>query len=297
MILQEKHILKLLTKPKRLSDLEAGTFSTIQSRKAFKKALKNDLVRLNGSTAQTANYVQGGELIEIYINKTKTNKSNITIDLDIIFEDEFLAVINKPAGIEVSGNKRYTITNALTNTLKCSNKDDALANPLPAHRLDYPTNGCLLIGKTTKALTALNKLFEQQQIKKTYLAITIHPQEQKGKIEAPIDGKASISTYQTLTTIPSTKYGALNLVALNPKTGRRHQLRKHLVSIGNPIFGEKLYGKPEQQGSGNGLYLQAYKLEFTHPITTEKLVITSPVIKKFKKIFDTVENKASEAIL
>ena len=289
MVLQEKHILKSIDTPTRLSDLPVGTFVTIQSRKAFKKALKNGLVKLNGEPAKTSNFVSGGELIEIFTDELISKKPKISIPFEILFEDEYIAVINKPAGIEVSGNKKYTITNALSSALKPSNLVDALIRPLPAHRLDYPTSGCLVIGKTTKALIALNQQFEQQQIDKTYLAVTVNSQKNQGVIEEPIDEKPSTSSYHVLNTIASQKYGSLNLVALKPLTGRRHQLRKHLAFIGNTIFGEKEYGDPTNQGHGNGLYLQAYKLDFTHPITSEKLIIKSPVSKKFKNLFIDIE--------
>lgn len=285
MVLQEKHILKTLTSPTRLSDLPAGTFVTINSRKAFKKFLKNGLVKLNGELAQTANFVAGGECIEIFCDNSLSKKPTVSIPLEILFEDDYLAIINKPAGIEVSGNKKFTISNALSNVLKPSLQENALARPLPAHRLDYPTSGCLLIGKTTQVITALHQLFEHQKIEKTYLAVTINTQKNKGEIDEPIDGKLSQSNYQVLKTIPSSKYEALNLVALHPKTGRRHQLRKHLAYIGNSIFGEKEYGDPAKQGHGNGLYLQAYKLKFNHPVTKEELIIKAPVAKKFKQLF------------
>ncbi|GER60271.1 pseudouridine synthase [Patiriisocius marinus] len=294
MVLQEKHILKSFDTPTRLSDLPVGTFVTIQSRKAFKKALKKALVKLNGEPAQTSNFVLGGELIEIFTDESIKKKPKISIPFEILFEDEYIAIINKPAGVEVSGNKKYTITNALSSALKSSNQVDALIRPLPAHRLDYPTSGCLIIGKTSKALTVLNQQFEHQQVDKTYIAVTVNSQTTQGIIKEPIDKKPSTSSYQVLKTIASQKYGALNLVALKPHTGRRHQLRKHLAYIGNPIFGEKEYGNPSNQGHGNGLYLQAYKLEFNHPITNELVLITSPVSKKFKNLFVDIQQTLLE---
>lgn len=290
MVLQEKLKLKPLSERTRLSDIPAGTFTTVISRKAFKKALKNELVTLNGATAKTSDFVSGGEIIEIFSNESASKKPAIIIPLKVIFEDNYLAVIDKPAGIEVSGNKKYTIANALLNVLQPSLEKDALLRPLPAHRLDYPTSGCLLIGKTSNTITALHQLFEYKKIEKTYLAVTIYKQKPEGEINEPVDDKESLSIFKVLKTIPSSKYGALNLVKLQPKTGRRHQLRKHLALTGNPIFGEKKYGNPENQGHGNGLYLQAHQLKFTHPVTGEIILAKSPVAKKFSRLFGDIQN-------
>lgn len=208
--------------------------------------------------------------------------------MEVLYEDPYLAIINKPAGVEVSGNKKYTIENALPTLLTKSNEIDALPYPLPAHRLDYPTSGCLVIGKTTKTLIALNTLFEHKEITKKYLAITLGKQVAKGNITIPVDGKPASSYFKVLHSISSKKYHVLNLVSLQPSTGRRHQLRKHLAALGNPIFGEKHYGNLAEQGKGSGLYLQATSVSFKHPITKVELTITAPIHKKFTTIFPSV---------
>ena len=151
-----------------------------------------------------------------------------------------MAAIHKPAGILVSGNSFKTIAAALPQNLNPSSLLDA-ALPQPAHRLDYATTGVLLVGKTNTSIRALNKLFEDKAIHKTYYAVTIGAMPTKGEITSPIDGKASNSKYSVKKTVPSERFGQLNLVKLEPKTGRRHQLRKHLLHIGNPILGDATY--------------------------------------------------------
>ena len=271
----------------RLSDISAGTFVTLTSRKAFKKAIKSGRILLNSKKAFTADYVKNGDIISIVKDDSVSKKPEISIAIDILYEDDYLAIINKPAGVEVSGNKKYTIENALPTLLKKSTQKDALERPLPAHRLDYPTSGCLLIGKTSETLKALHLLFEDRKVDKKYLAVTIGKQISEGKIEEPIDEKPSLSSFKVLQTIASTKYLALNLLELNPHTGRRHQLRKHMLHIGNPIFGEKTYGDIDNQGKGNGLYLQAFSIAFKHPSTQEQLFIKAPVAKKISTLFPT----------
>lgn len=273
----------------RLSDISAGTFNTITSRKAFKKAIKAGLIKLNSTQGYTADYISPGDIIHIYKDEFTSKKPSIHIPLNILYEDDYLAIIHKPAGVEVSGNKKYTIENALPILLKVSTQADGLQRPLPAHRLDYPTSGCLLIGKTSETLQALHRMFEQRIISKKYLAVTIGHHISKRKISEPIDGKASESNYTIIETIVSEKYDALNFVVLEPVTGRRHQLRKHLSAIGNPILGDKKYGIAGKVSKGNGLYLHATTLQFKHPRTGKPILCYCPPPKKFSQLFKLKE--------
>ena len=193
-------------------------------------------------------------------------------------------MIHKPAGILVSGNSFKTVVNALDQNIKRSNLPDA-TTPQPVHRLDYATTGILLVGKTSSSIRALNKMFEDKKVMKTYYAITIGEMDYRGKITSKIDGKKSKSNYTLYESVPSKKFGKLNLIQLKPQTGRRHQLRKHLSKIGNPIFGDKEYGNENSILKGKGLYLHAYSLKFIHPFTNEKIHLKDELPEKFKKIF------------
>ena len=239
---------------------------------------------LNGERAYTADHVEGGELIELFKDPTM-GKPLIELNIAGLFEDDHLAVVYKPAGLLVSGNKRWTLENALSQNLKNSNQPDCLTRPEPIHRLDYPTSGALLIGKTGTTVTALNKLFESRNIQKTYIAITQGRMDRKGVIESPIDDKPARTSFEVLQTEPSPKYEALNLVKLLPTTGRRHQLRKHMASLGHPILGDREYGTEGLILKGKGLYLHALQLEFIHPITKRGISTEAPLPKKFLKIF------------
>jgi 23S rRNA pseudouridine1911/1915/1917 synthase len=269
----------------RLSDYAVGIFNSISTRKGIKKAILRGLVTINGKQGFTADFISGGELIELFKASELTNKPTIEIPLTVIYEDDYLAIVNKPPGILVSGNKKWTIENALPPHLKKSSQQDFLQRPEPIHRLDYPTSGALLIGKTVSSVVALNKLFENRQIEKTYLAVSIGEMDKEGIINLPIDKKTSRSFYTVLDTVYSPKYGYFNLVKLKPETGRRHQLRKHLAAIGNPILGDLLYCKEDLLLKGKGLYLHAASLKFIHPFTNEQLIINAPVPKKFGKLF------------
>lgn len=292
MKLIETYIVSALKQPCRLSDVPAGSFHTLHSRKAFKKAIKDGLVKRNNSLAYTGDFISENDVISIYKDESVSKKPTIHLPVEILFEDDYLAIINKPAGIEVSGNKKYTLENALPLALKKSTQPDALERPLPAHRLDYPTSGCLLIGKTSETLRALHLLFKEKEIVKKYLAVTIGDQISEGKINEPVDTKPSYSSFKVLKTIASKKYGALNLVELIPHTGRRHQLRKHLTFIGNPILGDKIYFIEGKISKGNGLYLHAIGVRFKHPYHKKVVQYYGKPPKKFSQLFtlQSIEN-------
>lgn len=201
-----------------------------------------------------------------------------------MYEDDYLAVVHKPAGILVSGNSFKTVANALGQNIKRSHLPDA-TRPQPVHRLDYATTGILLVGKTSSSIRTLNKMFEDKKVKKTYFAITIGEMNSKGEIISEVDGKTSQSNYTLYESVPSERFGKLNLVKLDPKTGRRHQLRKHLSSIGNPILGDKEYGIENFILNGKGLFLHAYSLKFIHPSTNKEIHIKDDLPLRFKKIF------------
>lgn len=286
MQLTETHIAVALEKPIRLQEYAVGIFKTIPTKSGIKKVIKKQLVFVNGNLASTALYINGGETIELFSIENETEFKRLQLSLEVLYEDDYLAIIYKPAGILVSGNKFVTIANALTQNLQKSNQIDAV-KPQPIHRLDYPTSGVLLIGKTSNAITTLSHLFENKEIQKTYYAICIGKIANSGIINKPIEDKESETIFEVVETVDSNRFEFLNLVKLTPKTGRKHQLRIHLSSIGNQILGDKEYGNKELILKGNGLYLHASTLEFMHPFTKEYISITKEFPKKFRKIFST----------
>jgi len=279
----EKHHVPYLSKQERLSDYSVGIFQSIRSRKGIKKAIKKGWITINGNKGSSGDFVRGGE--ELILTIEEVVKPVLELKLEVLYEDDLLAIINKPAGITVSGNKSRTIQNALSYNLKISKHPDAIARPEPIHRLDYPTSGLLLIGKTRSAVNALNQSFASRSVQKTYHAISIGVIPEAGVIEAPIDNKLSKTSYQIIESISSDRFVRLNLVEINLHTGRRHQIRKHLFSIDSPILGDPLYFNDGLLLKGKGLYLHASRLSFNHPITKKIINIESDLPKKFRKIF------------
>ncbi|WP_397362413.1 RluA family pseudouridine synthase [Olleya sp. R77988] len=259
-------------------------FTAAFTKSALKKALKKQFITVNDVVATSATYIYGGEHIQLTIKENTTPKRTLIFKLKVLFEDDYLAVIHKPAGILVSGNCFKTVAAALIQNLQKSTLSDR-CTPQPIHRLDYATTGILLVGKTSSSIRALNQVFKDRAITKTYYAVTIGNMETNGNITTMIDGKPSHSKYTLCQSVASKRFGTLNLVQLNPLTGRRHQLRKHLSSIGNPILGDKDYGVEPLILNGKGMYLHAFSLQFTHPFTKEALYIIDDLPKRFKKMF------------
>ena len=268
----------------RLQEYGVGIFKVVATKSALKKALKKKQITVNGVLGSTATWISGSEIIVLTLPEPEPKQKKLQFPLRVIYEDQYLAVIHKPAGILVSGNGFKTIANALLQNLEYSTLEDK-CKPQPVHRLDFATTGALLVGKTKTSIRLLNKLFENKEVAKTYYAVTIGKMPSKGEINSPIDGKPASSLFNVCDTVASPRFDQLNLVELKPLTGRRHQLRKHLLSMGNPILGDRDYTPQELLLKGKGMYLHAYSLSFQHPFTQHQLSIQDELPERFTKLF------------
>ncbi|MDT0294578.1 RluA family pseudouridine synthase [Mesonia ostreae] len=276
----EKHIVPAIYEKLRLQEYASQVFELLNSRSAVKKALNKERILLNGKIASTADWIQQGQILEL-LEETVKPKKIFQLSFPVVFEDDFLAVIDKPSGYPTNGNYFKTIENALPFNLFASAEKDALAYPLPVHRLDNPTSGLLLIAKTKSAQAQLSLAFERKEINKTYLAIVegkFSNEEQVMKDE--LDGKAS-ETIAKAIQFYQKDGNDFSLVELNPLTGRTHQLRKHLSMHGFPIIGDQTYGA--KFFLQKAIHLTAYKLLFTHPITADIHALESKLPKRFLK--------------
>ena len=285
LVILKTHIVPEGIQDIRLYDYAQQIFPTIPSRKGVKKAIARKEIIIDGEKTTTGWWVKAGQKIEL-LESTINPPKEYQFNLEVVFEDEYFAVINKPAGIPVSGNQFRTIQNALIGNIKLSTKDDALRWPKPVHRLDSPTSGLLLIAKTAGALVKLGQQFENKEIQKKYGAIVIGKTPENGTIDFEIEGLKSLTEYKTVTTIPSLRNENVSLVELFPKTGRTHQIRIHLSELGFPIMGDKLYGIEGAVLQGKGLFLSAIELQFNHPITNEDLTVRTELPYKFSALLE-----------
>ena len=290
MVVLKTHIVPAGVEAIRLYDYAQQIFTTIPSRNGIKKAISRGEIIVDGEESGTGLWLKPGqkiELLESSINPPKEYR----LDLEVVFEDEYFAVINKPAGIPVSGNQYRTIQNALIGNVRLSTEEDALRWPKPVHRLDAPTCGLLLVAKTATALMKLGQMFESKGIQKHYCAIVMGKIPDSGVIDFKIDDAASTTEYKLISTCPSLKNGHLSLVQLYPKTGRTHQLRIHLSQLGYPILGDKIYGTEGEVLKGKGLFLCAKELNFIHPITNKQLTIEIELPHKFDSLLEREDRR------
>lgn len=285
MLVKETHTVPAGVSGIRFSDYARSAFPLIPSRKGIAKAIKRGEFSIDGAPAGSGDWVQAGQTIE-RLDRQQHPPKTYRLPLEVVFEDGYLAVINKPAGIEVSGNKFKTVENALAGSLSPSTLPDALEWPQPVHRLDYSTSGLLLIAKTAGAQVFLGQQFEARAIHKRYCAVLMGELLSPGQADGPINGQPAQSGYAPVQTVPSLRSGQLTLVDLFPVTGRTHQLRIHMAAMGHPVVGDRKYGPDGNVLQGKGLFLAAVELRFPHPADRREINISIDPPPKFRSLLE-----------
>jgi RluA family pseudouridine synthase len=280
MIRVEEHVVTDSTAGQKLMDFLAGHFPMLPSRSAAKKAIKRGEVLLDGNQCQPHFHLQPGQVVTL-VDLEKSLPKPYELPLEVVYEDEYLAIINKPPGLPVSGNRYKTVVNALGYNLQPSKEADALKWARPVHRLDIPTQGLLMVAKTALTLMKLGKLLQDRKISKRYRAIVAGQVEPFGIIDETIDGLEAITRYQLVSCHRSVKTGFLSLLDLWPLTGRKHQLRIHLSGTGHPILGDSLHTADYPVLKGKGLFLCAVELKFDHPEGNREVHVTIDQPEKF----------------
>ena len=280
MKIKEIHIVPQLSEEIRLQEYAASIFTSITTRSAVKKAIKKHRILINDEIGQTGDWILEGQKIELL--QLENQQKVFELKLEVVYEDDHIAVINKPAGYPTSGNYFKTIKNALPFNLKSSKETDRLETPQPAHRLDNPTSGILLCAKTNKALIELNRQFQEKEIQKTYSAIVEgHFPEEQQIYNDQIEEKSATTSVKLLKKIIF-KNTNLSLVEASPLTGRTHQIRIHLAKNGFPILGENLYGSPTLLLK-KGLFLTSTAVHFKHPENSRMQHFKLNLPRKFER--------------
>lgn len=278
----EIHKVPRLDERIRFSDYAVDIFKALPTKSGIKKALKRGEIKINDKLASSGDWLIGGE--ELVLNK-EVKYALYKLSYDVEYEDDHLAVINKPAGIPVHSHAHRNIQNSLPHNLKPSSILHAMQMPRPVHRLDYETSGLLIVAKTYDAMISLGDALANRKIEKTYTAVAIGVINKESPIKGPIDNKSSYTKFKIIDSITSEKYDKLNLLDIALKTGRKNQIRRHFHSIGNPILGDKKYYLDNKISYGNGLYLTASALSFLHPITQDRLELKIKLSNKFTRLF------------
>jgi len=290
-IIIDKHIVHNLAVKIRFVDYCIAIFPQLMSKNAVKKAIKREELYINNEIATSGHWMVEEEEILLVDTERKLPKP-FPLEIPIVYEDEFLLIVNKPSGISVSGNQHRTLENALVGEIELSKEKDANKWAKPVHRLDHATSGLVLLSKTATTHRRLAKMFENKQIEKEYYAIiTGRLEEDSGQIDSPINEQSALTKFNQLETVPSLRSEQLTLVQLFPQTGRTHQLRIHCAENKCPIVGDVLYGEEKNILLHKGLFLASTKLEFTHPITGGGLTISIEIPQKFHALLEREERR------
>ena len=269
------------------------------SRSKIQKLIKNNSILVNDKNTKSSYLVKTGDIITI--TDVKEESSNIEpedIKLDIVYEDEYLLVVNKPSGMVVHpgcGNRKHTLVNALMHHSKLSNLDNI--RPGIVHRIDAYTSGLLMVAKDDKTHRELALELKSNKAKRKYLAL-VHGVivEDTATIDAPIGRDTKNRKKMCVTPINSKdaithikvleRYIDTTFIECTLETGRTHQIRVHLSYINHPIVNDSVYGYKKQINPTFGQMLHAYTLGFIHPVTHEYLEFKAEPPKEFMEILN-----------
>ena len=270
------------------------SLNTTYSRELITKMINDGYVLVNDNSTKQSYKVHEGDLI--YIDDTykiDTEINPVKMDLDIVYEDEYLMVINKPSGLTVhpgNGNFNNTLVNGLMYyTTNLSSAGDT-TRPGIVHRLDKDTSGLMLVAKTNEAHAILADDFKNKRVYREYYALLVGTfPSTTAHIDAPIgrsktnynkmEVRAGGKEARTNITV-ITRYHDYTLVSVVLETGRTHQIRVHTSYVGYPVFNDPVYGREVIPGFGQ--FLHSKKIRFTHPILKTTLEFDSELPKTFR---------------
>ncbi len=304
------------------------------SRARVQQLIAKGEVLVNAAAAKASLKLRSGDQITVtgppHAAPLRANPEDIA--LDIVYEDDDLAIVNKPAGMMVHAGagatdderNRGTLVNALLHHFGTLSAVGGELRPGIVHRLDRATSGLMVVAKNDEAHRHLAKQFSGREVHKTYIAL-VHgwPEKDRGTIQSAISrhsqrrtrmttkgfgGRAAVTHYSVLRKLDA-PYGKFALVELKIETGRTHQIRVHMSSLGHPVVGDALYGAPGELRSQSNKkrsagmpatiplqrnFLHSATLELTHPRTKQLLKFSRPLPAELESLLDSLENARQE---
>jgi 23S rRNA pseudouridine1911/1915/1917 synthase len=323
-----------------VADPAAARFTPLVSRSRIQLLIDQGDVLVNGRAEKASSKLRGGETIRITGEPHPAPLKAIPEDipLDVVYEDSDLAVINKAAGMMVHAGSGQTedvrnhgtLVNALLHRFSKLSTTGGELRPGIVHRLDKDTSGLIIVAKNDRAHAALGEMFSSRQVRKTYLALVQDALDrEKGTINAAIardpmrrtrmttkpadNARTAVSHWEVVRRL-NTRFGKFTLVRIRIETGRTHQIRVHMASIGHPVVGDTLYGgagqltdqiaaqaatsraarrnkAPERLVLGRN-FLHAAHLEFSHPRTHKLISLEAPLPPELESYLKKLEAPA-----
>ncbi|MBO4898016.1 MAG: RluA family pseudouridine synthase [Clostridia bacterium] len=289
------------------ADLGVAEYFGDLSRSYVKKLLEGGAVSVNGKAAKPNTKLKAGDIVEIELPEPETLEAKPQdIPLDIVYEDDFLLVINKPADMVVhpaAGNYENTLVNALL--YHCGDNlstINGVIRPGIVHRLDKDTTGLLVVAKGDRAHVSLSEQLKTRELKRHYFAL-VHSniKEDEGTIDKRLNrssqdrkkiavvkegGREAKTHYKVLE-----RFGKYTFVECVLDTGRTHQIRVHMKSIGHPVVGDKTYGVKGEEFNLPGQLLHAGKIGFIHPESGEYMEFSAPLPETFERILSVLRQR------
>ncbi len=304
---------------KRLDQFLTGRLDAV-SRARVQEMIAEGKVLVNDAPAKASLKLRGGERISVLGEAQRAPLKAIAekIPLDIVYEDDDLAVINKPAGMMVhagagatdDARNRGTPVNALLHHLRSLSGVGGELRPGIVHRLDKETSGLIVVAKNDAAHRKLSAQFAAREVKKKYVAL-VHGWVKKdsGTLAQSISrdpvrrmkmttrlagGRTAVTHYRVVRRL-DTKYGKFTLLDVKIDTGRTHQIRVHLSAMGHPVVGDTTYGAPRQARGKNAVislsrnFLHAAELEFKHPRNGDVIALKSELPELLREFLGRIE--------
>ncbi|MFI5103504.1 MAG: RluA family pseudouridine synthase [Terriglobales bacterium] len=296
------------------------------SRVRIQQLIEQDKVTVNSAKPKPSLRLRGGEEIIIsgQVELPPLKAFPEDIPLDVVYEDDYLAVINKPAGMTVhagsgknEAGSKGTLVNALLHRFGSLSQAGGELRPGIVHRLDKDTSGLIVVAKTDVAHRKLAQQFSRREVKKTYVTL-VHGwmTHKQGTINSPIrrdvirrqrmttrpgagqaPGRAAVTHWKVLQQIEG-KCGKFSLLEVKIETGRTHQIRVHLASLGHPVVGDTLYGAPRlvpgyggtgsKAASMGRTFLHSSAIQFKHPMTSAPLSLEQPLPAELKAVLSGI---------
>ena len=270
------------------------------SRSTIQQLIREGFILVEGALTKPGYKLKGGERISVTVPPPPPLEPEpFPIPLDVVYEDQWLVVINKPANLVVHpapGHHSDTLVNAiLARWPELRGLEDRTRLGI-VHRLDKDTSGLIVVAKDERTKVELQRQFKERRVRKVYLALVkgeLKPA--RGKIEAPIGrdprhrkkmavvagGREAITEYKVLEYLPGYTY-----VEVYPLTGRTHQIRVHFSHKGHPIAGDKVYGRGPRIPGLTRPFLHAYSLTFKHPVSGEEVTFRAPLPPELERVLE-----------
>lgn len=275
------------------------------SRSSAKRLIENGCASCSGEKVKPSRAVAKGEEFEVDFPQAEEYSARPeNIPLDIVYEDDYLAVINKPQGMTVhagNGNTSGTLVNALLYNLDSLSGINGVLRPGIVHRIDKDTSGLLVVAKCDEAHISLSKQIAEKTCKRTYIALLEgRVKDDRGRITTyigrnpadrlkmavvpPDKGKLAVTDFEVIK-----RYENFTLCKFGLFTGRTHQIRVHAKYMGHPVVGDPVYGVKKQKFKLSGQLLHACELTLVHPKTGEEMTFSAPLPDYFLQVLEKIK--------